>query len=108
MCTIADTRGTEASKELKERYEKAFVKRYNQPPAIVGWNTYDCARVIFEGMKRGGTRGDSLRDQIVKLKIPGVFGQIWFREDGSPIKELEMFQVKGGRFVSLNYVDHAP
>ena len=108
MCTIAHVRGTEEDKQLKERYEKAFTKRYKQPPAIVGWNTYDCARVLFEAMKRGGTRGDSLRDQIVKLNIPGVFGRIWFRKDGSPIKELEVWQVKGGELVSLNYVDHAP
>jgi len=95
-------------KELKERYERAFRKRYNQPPAIVGWNTYDCARVLFEAMKHGGTRGDSLRNEIAKLNIPGVFGRIRFREDGSPIKDTEMFQVKGGKFVRLNYVDHAP
>jgi branched-chain amino acid transport system substrate-binding protein len=95
-------------KEVKEKYEKAFTARYKQPPAIVGWNTYDCARVLFEAMKRGGTRGDSLRNEIAKLNIPGAFGRIWFREDGSPIKDVEMFVVKNNKFVKLNFVDHAP
>jgi branched-chain amino acid transport system substrate-binding protein len=95
-------------KRVKEEYEKAFTAKYKQAPAIVGWNTYDCARVLFEAMKRGGTRGDSLRNEMVKLNIPGVFGRIRFRDNGSPIKDTEMYAVKEGKFVKLNFVDHAP
>ncbi len=95
-------------KRLKEEFERKFTAKYKQPPAIVGWNSYDCARVIFEALKKGATKGDSLRDTIAKLDIPGVFGRIRFREDGSPIKETEMWIVKNGQFVDLNYVDHAP
>lgn len=95
-------------RQIREGYKKAFTERYKQPPAIVGWTTYDCARVLFEAMKRGGTRGDSLRNEIAKLNIPGVFGRIWFRKDGSPIKDMEMWKVEGGKFVSLNFVGHAP
>lgn len=106
--TTAYQGGTQEDKALKEKYEKGFKARYNQPPKIVAWRTYDCARVVFEAMKRGGRKGDSLRDEIVKLNIPGVFGHIQFREDGSPIKDQSIWKVEKGQFVEVGFVDHAP
>lgn len=108
--TFTDTHigGTEEDKKLREKYEKEFTARYKQPPAIVGWNTYDCTRVVFEAMKKGATRGDHLRDTINKLNIPGVHGPIRFREDGSPIKDTTVWIVKDGKLVQLDFIDRAP
>jgi branched-chain amino acid transport system substrate-binding protein len=106
--TTSYTGGTEEDKRVKEKFEKEFTARYKQPPAIVGFSTYDCAKVVFEAMKRGATKGDSLRDTIVKLNMPGVFGPIRFREDGSPRRDTAMWLVKDGKFFDLNYIDAAP
>lgn len=108
-CAVVHTGVREEDKKLKEKFEREFTARYKQPPQIVGWNTYDCTRVVFEAMKRGGLRGgDSLRNAIVKLNIPGVYGPIRFREDGSVIRDSVMWMVKDGKFVELDFIDRAP
>ena len=107
-CTTSHTGGTDGDKKLRERFEKEFTARYKHPPQIVAFNTYDCTRVLFEAMKRGARKGDNLRDTISKLDIPGVYGHIRFRDDGSPRRDTAMWVVKEEKFVELNYVDTAP
>lgn len=98
----------EEDKKVREGFEKRFNDRYKRAPGIVAYRTYDCARVVLEAMKRGGIKGDALRDTIVKLDIPGVSGHIRFREEGSPIRDAAMWTIKNGQFVELNYIGHAP
>ena len=107
-CTTEYIGGTEDDRKLRDKFEKEITARYKQPPQIVAYNTYDCTRALFEALRRGATKGESLRNTIVSLDIPGVYGHIRFREDGSPKGDTAMWVVKDGKFVELNYVDCAP
>lgn len=102
------TGATEEDKKVKGEFEKNYMEKYKQPPGIVSYATYDCTKVIFEALRRGAKTTDEIRETIVKLDIPGVFGHIRYREDGSPKKDAEMWIIKEGKFIELNYADHAP
>ena len=60
-------------------FAAAYIKRYGDSPAYVGYTTYDMVHVIADSIKRAGsTDPDKLVSAIEKVDYVGVIGRIKF------------------------------
>lgn len=99
---------SDQTKQLLDEFNKKFNEKYSSKPQFAALQCNDIAVAVFAAMEKGGSRGKAMRDAMNTLNIPGINGMIKFREDGSAIRDANMWQVKNGDFISLEYFGHAP
>ncbi|MGH6995152.1 MAG: ABC transporter substrate-binding protein [Stellaceae bacterium] len=95
-----------------EPFAAAYIKRYGDSPAYVGYTTYDMIHVIADSIKRAGsTDPDKLVSAIEKVDYVGVIGRIKFYprdnimahslEYGSNLVTGAMIQWQNGKQVTI-------
>jgi branched-chain amino acid transport system substrate-binding protein len=81
------TRPKVAVKDFKQKYFNKYHKELTRPTVS---NAYDATMAVIEALKRGAQTGEQIKNELYKIKIPGVtFKEISFNQFG---------QVSGGEF----------
>ncbi len=84
----------------KPALEIEKLKSINGPSVT---NAYDATQAVIEVLKRGARTGEEIKNELHKIKIPGVaFKEISFNDVGQVAGgEFEMKQIKNGQFIGL-------
>lgn len=84
-----------------------FVRRYQQrfqsTPSLFTMQGYDAARVVIEGIRKGATSGEAIREFLMAQRdLPTLAGPAGFGPDGILHRPLFLLQVKQGKFMQLD------
>jgi len=95
---------TNLNRDDKRPFVQEFLKEYESrfkiQPDMVGASAYDAFMILCDGIKRAkSTDGKTVRDAIAATKdYDGLTGVIKGFNKGEVVKEVQVQQVKGGRF----------
>jgi len=101
---------TNLNRDDKRPFVQEFLKEYESrfkiQPDMVGASAYDAFMVICDGIKRAkSTTGKAMREAIAATKdYDGLTGVIKGFNKGEVVKEVQVQQVKGGRFRYLGVI----
>jgi branched-chain amino acid transport system substrate-binding protein len=101
---------TNLNRDDKRPFVQEFLKEYETrfkiQPDMVGASAYDAFMILVDGIKRSGsTSGKAVRDAIAATKdYDGLTGVIKGFNKGEVVKEVQVQQVKGGRFRYLGVI----
>jgi branched-chain amino acid transport system substrate-binding protein len=101
---------TNLNRDDKRPFVQEFLKEYESrfkiQPDMVGASAYDAFMIICDGIKRAkSTTGKVMRDAIAATKdYDGLTGVIKGFHKGEVVKEVQVQQVKGGRFRYLGVI----
>jgi branched-chain amino acid transport system substrate-binding protein len=89
-----------------QEFLKEYEARFKIQPDMVGASAYDAFMIICDGIRRAkGTGGKALREAIAATKdYDGLTGVIKGFTKGEVVKEVQVQQVKGGRFRHLGVI----
>lgn len=88
-----------AVQEFVQRYRKRFLTT----PSLFTMQGYDAARVVIEGIRKGATSGEAIRDFLMTQRdLPTLAGPAGFGPDGTLHRPLFLLQVRQGKFVQLD------
>jgi len=87
-------------RQFVQEFLKSYENRFKIQPDMVGASAYDAFMIICDGIKRAGsTDGKAMRDAIAATKdYNGLTGVIRGFKNGEVVKEVQVQQVKDGRF----------
>jgi branched-chain amino acid transport system substrate-binding protein len=90
-----------------QEFLKSYESRFKIQPDMVGASAYDAFMIICDGIKRAkSTGGPAMRDAIAATKdYNGLTGVIRGFKNGEVVKEVQVQQVKDGRFRYFNVID---
>ena len=96
-------------------FTEAYTAKFNTPPSTYSPEAYDATNIIIQAIKTAKEAGEVTRaavnDAVNKTDYKGITAQIKFAENGDlPPGEgtVNLFQVKGGKIVSLGDITQAP
>ena len=98
--TYPATESDAAYKKLVQEY----TVRYGQPPSGPSFvNAYNAALMVVEALKNGARSGEEIKNQLVKIKIPGIALRELFFNDRGQIGEasFEVRTIKNGKFIKI-------
>jgi branched-chain amino acid transport system substrate-binding protein len=101
---------TNLNRDDKRPFVQEFLKEYESrfkiQPDMVGASAYDAFMIICDGIKRAkSTTGKAMREAIAATKdYDGLTGVIKGFNKGEVVKEVQVQQVKGGRFRYLGVI----
>ena len=101
---------TNLNRDDKRAFVQEFLKEYETrfkiQPDMVGASAYDAFMILVDGIKRSkSTGGKAVRDAIAATKdYDGLTGVIKGFNKGEVVKEVQVQQVKGGRFRYLGVI----
>jgi branched-chain amino acid transport system substrate-binding protein len=101
---------TNLNRDDKRPFVQEFLKEYETrfkiQPDMVGASAYDAFMIICDGIKRAkSTTGKAMRDAIAATKdYDGLTGVIKGFNKGEVVKEVQVQQVKNGRFRYLGVI----
>jgi branched-chain amino acid transport system substrate-binding protein len=101
---------TNLNRDDKRPFVQEFLKEYESrfkiQPDMVGASAYDAFMIICDGIKRAkSTTGKAMRDAIAATKdYDGLTGVIKGFNKGEVVKEVQVQQVKNGRFRYLGVI----
>lgn len=89
-----------------QEFLKEYETRFKIQPDMVGASAYDAFMILCDGIKRAkSTSGKAVRDAIAATKdYDGLTGVIRGFNKGEVVKEVQVQQVKGGRFRYLGVI----
>jgi ABC-type branched-subunit amino acid transport system substrate-binding protein len=88
-----------AVQEFVQRYQK----RFQTTPSLFTVQGYDAARVVIEGIRKGATSGETMREFLMTQRdLPTLAGPAGFGPDGTLRRPLFLLQVRQGKFVQLD------
>jgi branched-chain amino acid transport system substrate-binding protein len=96
-------------KDIETAASRRFVARYDKYGKL--WSStalaYDAVRLLADAIKRAGsTNRAAVRNELARTRnFEGVTGAISFDENGDPIKNGVIMQIKDGVPVYLKQVD---
>src|SRR3954454_3274755 len=109
-CGCQDATVAPAAKDFASAYQAMF----NTAPSTYSPEAYDAANIVIQAIKTSKEAGDVTRqavnDAVNKTDYKGITAQIKFAENGDlPPGEgtVNLFQVKGGKIVSLGDITKA-
>jgi branched-chain amino acid transport system substrate-binding protein len=93
--------------EWTQRFIQDYRKKYNEPPDFFVANYYEAVQILVQLMKdvkqKGGDwkSGEQLRQALLaRHKFPSVYGgMIVFKDNGTSVKPVAIFEVKGGKSI---------
>jgi branched-chain amino acid transport system substrate-binding protein len=110
-CGCQDATVAPESKDFAAAYQAKF----NTPPSTYSPEAYDAANIVIQAIKTAKEAGQVTRqavnDAVDKTDYKGITAQIKFAENGDLPKgegTVNLFQVKGGKIVSLGDITQAP
>ncbi len=96
-------------------FTAAYTAMFNTPPSTYSPEAYDAANIVIQAIKTAKEAGEVTRqavnDAVNETDYKGITAQIKFAENGDlPPGEgtVNLFQVKGGKIVSLGDITQAP
>ncbi len=101
---------TNLNRDDKRPFVQEFLKEYETrfkiQPDMVGASAYDAFMILCDGIQRAkSTGGKAVRDAIAATKdYDGLTGVIRGFNKGEVVKEVQVQQVKGGRFRYLGVI----
>jgi len=101
---------TNLNRDDKRPFVQEFLKEYETrfkiQPDMVGASAYDAFMILCDGIQRAqSTGGKAVRDAIAATKdYNGLTGVIKGFNQGEVVKEVQVQQVKGGRFRYLGVI----
>uniref|UniRef100_A0A7C4VYT7 ABC transporter substrate-binding protein n=1 Tax=Desulfatirhabdium butyrativorans TaxID=340467 RepID=A0A7C4VYT7_9BACT len=89
-----------------QEFLKEYESRYKIQPDMVGASAYDAFMILCDGIRRAQTtEGKAVKNAIAQTKdYDGLTGVIRGFNKGEVVKEVQVQQVKGGRFHYLGVV----
>lgn len=89
-----------------QEFLKEYENRYKIQPDMVGASAYDAFMILCDGIRRAQTtEGKAVKNAIAQTKdYDGLTGVIRGFNKGEVVKEVQVQQVKGGRFHYLGVV----
>jgi branched-chain amino acid transport system substrate-binding protein len=89
-----------------QEFLKEYETRFKIQPDMVGASAYDAFMILCDGIKRSkSTSGKAVRDAIAATKdYDGLTGVIKGFNKGEVVKEVQVQQVKSGRFRYLGVI----
>jgi branched-chain amino acid transport system substrate-binding protein len=89
-----------------QEFLKEYETRFKIQPDMVGASAYDAFMILCDGIQRAkSTNGKAVRDAIAATKgYDGLTGVIKGFNKGEVVKEVQVQQVKGGRFRYLGVI----
>jgi branched-chain amino acid transport system substrate-binding protein len=89
-----------------QAYLKEYESRFKIQPDMVGASAYDAFMILCDGIKKAkSTQGKAMRDAIAATKdFNGLTGVITGFKAGEVVKEVQVQQVKNGRFRYLGVI----
>jgi ABC-type branched-subunit amino acid transport system substrate-binding protein len=93
-----------SSKHVRD-FVKIFQETFNEKPGFIEAVAYDTASILFQAVSRPDIRFRGvLKNRLKELTdFRGATGSTIFDENGDVLKDLYLLQVKGRRFVELEY-----
>ena len=93
-----------------QEFLKEYESRFKIQPDMVGASAYDAFMIICDGIKHAkSTNGKAMRDAIAATKdYDGLTGVIKGFNKGEVVKEVQVQQVKNGRFRYLGVITDPP
>lgn len=88
--------------EKAQAFRKAFVAKYNHEPDQFAAQAYDAMYLIHQAVEQSGTTTDrkKFRDTLAQIKgFEGATGKFEFDANRDPKMDLDVLQVKGGKWV---------
>jgi branched-chain amino acid transport system substrate-binding protein len=96
------TRDSSVTRTFLSRYRE----RYGQDACSFAAHGYDGLSIIAQALRRAGPEAEALREALASTKdFPGVTGIISFDEKGNDTREVDLAEVRSGRFVKLSWGD---
>jgi branched-chain amino acid transport system substrate-binding protein len=96
-------------------FSSAYTAMFNTPPSTYSPEAFDAANIVIQAIKSAKESGSvtraSVNDAVNKTDYKGITAQIKFAANGDlPPGEgtVNLFQVKGGKIVSLGDITKAP
>jgi branched-chain amino acid transport system substrate-binding protein len=89
-----------------QAYLKEYESRFKIQPDMVGASAYDAFMILCDGIKKAkSTQGKAMRDAIAATQgFNGLTGVITGFKAGEVVKEVQVQQVKNGRFRYLGVI----
>jgi branched-chain amino acid transport system substrate-binding protein len=90
---------TAANKE----FVAAFTKKYNVPPMLISFESYETISILIDAMRRSGDASpEKIRDALTKTKYQSMLGPMLEFDDHNLIhNNAIVFGIKGGKVVIL-------
>lgn len=110
---ITDYFNPQGEDKWTREFSAAYRKKYGEDPEIYAANYYEAvyilAALIRHAKRKGGEywAGERLRDALREIKsFSSVYGgTVDFQEDGTSLKRVALFEVKGGQPVFKKFID---
>lgn len=83
-----------------ERFATDFREAYGREPDFMAAMSYDAAQLLIQAIARAGERPSHAAFPWIG-EFPGITGTLNFDSEGNRNGELEIFEVRSGRFVAL-------
>ncbi len=84
-------------------FVEAFKKKFNTPPILVSFESYEATQVLIDAIKRAGsTNPTAIRDALAKTKFSSMLGaDIEFDEHHQAHNNAVILGIRGGKVVVL-------
>lgn len=113
---VTDYFNPQGDDKWTREFSAAYKKKHGEDPEIYAANYYEgayiLAALIRHARKKGGEHwtGERLRDALREVRsFPSVYGgTVDFQEDGTSLKRVALFEVKGGQPVYRKPIDIKP
>jgi branched-chain amino acid transport system substrate-binding protein len=96
-------------------FTAAYTAMFNTPPSTYSPEAYDAANIVIQSIKTAKAAGtvtrEAVNEAVSKIDYKGITAEIKFAANGDlPPGEgtVNLFQVKGGKIVSLGDITQAP
>ena len=99
---VATPWNPDRNSEKAQNFRKAFVAKYGHEPDQFAAQTYDAFYIMYEAAEKSGSTTDrkKFRDALAQIKnFEGATGKFEFDENRDPKMDLDVLQVKDGKWV---------
>jgi len=98
----ASSYNTASTKELSEKFDLAFKKRYQKPSNYQSASTYLCVKLIAEAIKTNGYTSNSIKSGLLNIKdFPSPLGNITITENREGSFPVVIKKTENGKVVDI-------
>ena len=100
----------DAKDELTQKFVKAFNENFNDTPNQFAADAYDAIYTIKTALEDAGVKDtnidpselcEKMKASMVKIKVPGVTGEMTWTADGEPTKEPKAMKIVDGAYTAM-------
>lgn len=92
-------------RDIVQNFVKAYADKYGAEPDALATLGYDAAVILLKSIEAAGVDDpEKVKDAMASIKVEAVSGEIYFDENGDPIKMAAIIKVEGGQKVFYKFV----